>query len=488
MKTRLQGGYVVAFDGDRHEVLDGGCVVYEDDRIVFVGFPDDPACPPSDVVQDLPGRLVSPGLINLHCIANIDLQPLQIDVGKKGFPKGKEWIEGDEQVFSEDGFAASARFSVGALLRSGSTTFCTVTTMASKRFQDPDAEPRLLAEAADDLGARGYVSHDFQDHVRYQDAEGATHVVHDADQGRAGLENAVRLVRRLRDERSDRVRGFLFPYTTHSCSDDLLVKARDAGRDVGALIRSHFAQHPDEARELLHQRGIGPVERLRSLDLLGPDVTVTHAIFLRGHPAIGHGDGVDEVGMLADSGTHIAHCPVVFSRRGTALRSFARYRSRGVNIGIGTDTVPPDMIGEMRMASSVSKIVDEDPAAASAADVFDAATLGGARALGRDDIGRLAPGAKADISVFRLDALHVGVVDCPVKALVHFAGASDTEHVIIDGRFVVQEGTLVHASEARLLADAQEHWASYRDRLVARDPQGRSRDHLYPTAYPVRHG
>jgi cytosine/adenosine deaminase-related metal-dependent hydrolase len=488
MRTRLQGGHVVAYDGAGHELLEGGCVVYDDDQIVFVGFPDDPRCPPTETTIDLPGRLISPGLINLHCIANIDLQPLRIDVGGVGFPRSQAWLADDRHILDDDGFRASARLAVGSLLRCGSTTFCTVTTMASKRFDDPEIEPWLLAEASDELGARAYVAHNFQDHSRYHDAAGSAHVVHDPGRGEAGLRRAVELIDRVRQDRSDRVRGFLFPYTTHSCSDELLRAARDAARDLGVPIRSHFAQYPLEARELLERDGIGPVERMARLDLLGPDVTLTHAIFLRGHPEVGHADGVDEVELLASTGTNVAHCPVVFSRGGTALRSFDRYRRTGVNIGLGTDTVPPDMIGEMRMASTVAKLVEGDATAGSAAAVFDAATLGGAQALGRDDLGRLAPGAKADISVFQLDALHIGVVDCPVKALVHYASSADAEHVIVDGRTVVQDGQLVRASGRRLLAEAAEHWPGYVEGLVARDPRGRSREDLYPTAYPVRHG
>ena len=101
--------------------------------------------------------------------------------------------------------------------------------------------------------------------------------------------------------------------------------------------------------------------------------------------------------ILARSGVTVAHCPLVFARRGNALESFHRYRAAGVNVGLGTDTYPRDLISEMRWASLLCKVVEHDFTVATAAEVFDAATLAGARALGRDDIGRLAPGARADI-------------------------------------------------------------------------------------------
>lgn len=486
MRQRLLGGWVVRWTGTDHEVLQGGCVVLEGDRVAFVGFPDDPDCPDADTEVSLPGRLISPGLINLHCIANIDLQPLRIDVTGVGFPKSEAWFSSGEQVLTDDQLRTSARFAVASLLRNGATTFAGVTTMASKRFQDPVAEPLVLAEAAAELGARAYVAHNFQDHSRYHDGQGREHLRFDPEEGRAGLRNAVALVESLQARGDDRVRGFLFPYTTETCSDDLLRSARDAAADLGVPVRSHFAQYPKEARELLESQGKSPVERMADLGLLGPRTTLTHAIFLRGHPEIGHGEMDGDLALLADSGTSVGHCPVVFSRRGEVLRSFDRYRRAGVNLGLGTDTVPADLVAEMRMAATMAKVVESDAAAGSAREVYLAATVGGATALGRDDLGRLAPGAKADLSVFDMRSLQLGVIDCPIKALVHYASGADAEHVIVDGEWVVRDRDVVAIDDLELLDRAQGVWDVYKRRLAARDPLGRSADDLYPPAFPVR--
>lgn len=486
MKTRIQGGYVVAFDGQQHEILDNGCVVYEGNSILFVGFPNDPTCPQADRVVHAPGRLISPGLINLHCIANIDLQPLRIDVGSTGFPRSKHWFDSGQDIWDASGFRTSARFSVAALLRHGSTTFCNVTTMASKRYEDPEVEPKALAEATDELGARAYIAHNFQDHSRYTDTDGKTVVLPNAEAGKKGLEHAVAFIEWLKDLGNERIQGFLFPYTTDTCSDDLLKAASQTARDLGVTLRSHFAQYPDETRRWLEQRGLSPVERLDKLGVLGPDVTLTHAIYLRGHPDIGAGAFEDDLALLAKSNTNVAHCPVVFSRRGKFLRSFQRYLDAGITLALGTDTCPPDLIAEMRMASTLSKLADDDPASGSAAAVYNAATLGGAKALGRSDLGRLAAGAKADISIFNLQALHIGVIDDPIKAFIHYANGVDTDTVIVDGRTVVEAGRVIGVAEDEILVDAQHAWNSYKSGLVARDDEKRSADQLYPPAFPIR--
>src|SRR5258705_1172225 len=104
---------------------------------------------------------------------------------------------------------------------------------------------------------------------------------------------------------------------------------------------------------------------------------------------------------MADAGWSVAHAVWVFARRGVAMESFARYRAAGVNLSLGTDTNPQSVIEAMRWAAVCSKIVERNTEATIAAHAFDAATLGGARALGRDDLGRIAQGAKADLVLWR---------------------------------------------------------------------------------------
>ena len=117
--------------------------------------------------------------------------------------------------------------------------------------------------------------------------------------------------------------------------------------------------------------------------------------------------GGRDLDLLAGSGAAVAHCPLVFARRGNALESFHRYRARGITVGLGTDTYPRDMISEMRLAALLCKVVERDFLVGTAADVFTAATLEGAKALRRDDIGRLAPGYNADVVVWSGDPFSI---------------------------------------------------------------------------------
>src|SRR5262249_20179922 len=121
---------------------------------------------------------------------------------------------------------------------------------------------------------------------------------------------------------------------------------------------------------------------------------------------------------------------------GRTLDSWQRYRDAGINIALGTDTYPRDMIMQMRTASYFGKVTSGDLGAASAADVFTAATLGGARALGRDGLGRLAPRASADVPIIDgagRDTVRWGLVRDPMKSLVECGIADDVETALVDG-------------------------------------------------------
>ena len=99
MKTLIQGGYVVGYNGKEHIIFENGCVVYENEFINYVGFPNDPKCPNYDIYIDATKRLISPGFINLHCIANIDIQPIFLDT-KKQIVRSKEWFNSNSNIMT----------------------------------------------------------------------------------------------------------------------------------------------------------------------------------------------------------------------------------------------------------------------------------------------------------------------------------------------------------------------------------------------------
>jgi cytosine/adenosine deaminase-related metal-dependent hydrolase len=190
--------------------------------------------------------------------------------------------------------------------------------------------------------------------------------------------------------------------------------------------------------------------------------------------------------MIRDAGATIVHCPLVSGRHGGMLRSLPRCLSMEINVGMGTDTWPADMILNMQIGMMTARLAEGMPSVTS--DVlFDAATLGGARALGREDIGRIAPGAKADIAVIDLgQALQT---PDPIQTLMTSCSGRDVRDVWIDGRHVMRDRQIPGIDEAADHARAQAQFdgliAKYPDRTVGHPPLSE----IFRQSYRrVRHG
>jgi 5-methylthioadenosine/S-adenosylhomocysteine deaminase len=191
----------------------------------------------------------------------------------------------------------------------------------------------------------------------------------------------------------------------------------------------------------------------------------------------------DDIGILADTGTNVAHAVWVFARRGIAMESFARYLARGVNMTLGTDTSPQSMIEAMRYTAVVGKIVDRQTEVATAADVFNAATLGGAKALGRDDLGRIAPGAKADLLLWRGDSIFMTPLRDPIRNIVYSASAEDLDTVIIDGEVRMRGREIPGVDLAALTHDVQAAGERMWANVNRGDWAGRTVDELAPQTF-----
>jgi cytosine/adenosine deaminase-related metal-dependent hydrolase len=358
------------------------------------------------------------------------------------------------------------------MLRHGCTTVVDI---------GPAAEEH--AAIAGQLGLRAYLGPAYKAYDYRTGPRGELVYELHEDAGMRALERAVAFVRRHGGTHGGRIQGMLFPFQVETCTPELLRATREAASALGVGIEIHAGQNLLEFHEVLRRHCQTPVEFLASTGLLGPDAIVGHCIINSAHSLAGLPGGRD-LEILAASGASVAHCPLVFARRGNALESFHRFRAAGINVGLGTDTYPRDLISEMRLAALLCKVVERDFAVATSAEVFTAATLGGARALGREDLGRLAPGAKADIVLVDLRKLRIGPYRDPIRALVQCGTGDDVERVIVDGRTVVEEGHVLGVDEARVLAEAQRE----AERLWAEVPewhwQKQTADELSPQSFP----
>ena len=478
MITLIRGGWVVAFDGARHRVVPNGEVAFAGGRILYAGPRWDGT--PAQVV-DAPGRLISPGFINTHAHVGVELMAPFVDIPASG-PARRRYAP-SEAVASRrdlppsltlDEQRASGEYGLVQMLTCGSTTIVDAAGSGPLWWLgNPPGDEEMLLETAARVGARVYASLSYRSGRVYHDAAGNVRWFWDEEFGFEGLRRAVEFAVRHRGTRAGLAETLLCPHAVDNCSPDLLKATKAAAREHGLIVQIHCAQYEFEVQRIRESYGCTPVEHLARLGFLGPEIILGHTIYVQGHQAVG-GDPAGDLRLIAASEASVAHSPLPFARRGETLQSFARYRAAGVNVALGCDIWPADIIAEMRLAWFLGKAVDRTPQAPSCQDVYDAATLGGARALGREDLGRLAPGASADIVLVDLTRHHFGPVLDPIRSLITCATGQDVEAVWVGGRKVVEAGRALHADEARLRTEAEGVYRSLVRAARERDAIGAS--------------
>jgi cytosine/adenosine deaminase-related metal-dependent hydrolase len=330
-----------------------------------------------------------------------------------------------------------------------------------------------------------YIGPSFKSYSYAYDERGQIQWDADPRSGSAGLQRALAFARDHDGTHNGRIRCLLYPAQLDTCSPDLLRETRQVANESGLQITLHTAMNLIEFQKIVREHRLTPLELLHEIGFLGPDVLLGHCVF-HAHHSWTHYPYVDDLRILADSGASVAHAPYKYAKMGIKLESLERYRRLGINVALGTDTFPQDLISEMRQASLMARFADGSYRVGKPRDVFDAATLGGARALGRDDLGRLAPGARADLLVVNLQSMQYGAVRDPIKSLVECGSAGDVETVVIDGRTLIENGQSLVVDEAALLAQIQE--AAERSWAAAPNWHwsGASVDEIAPMSYPVR--
>lgn len=485
MRTRLRAEWVLGFDGASHVLWRDGEVVFTGDRIEFVGRGFD-----GPVDRDIRyGRaLISPGLIDLDALGDLDSGVLTVDNGDK-LEMGRLWSEdylreGPRETYTADEEAFKVRYAFAALIRNGITTALPITSMYYRAWAETYDEFARVAAIAGELGLRVYIGPCYMSGTTYVRRDRTLAQHWDEPRGLTGLDAAVRFFRDFDGTQDGLVRGMFAPDRIETCTPELLARTAAASAELGAPVRLHCCQSIYEFETVHRLRGCTPLGYVERAGLLTPRAIMPHGIYLSGHRGVPvRGD--EDWRRLVASGASIVHCPAVFARMGDALDSFGRYREAGINIGMGTDTWPPDILHNMRLGLYVARIVEGNATRTTMAQMIDAATLGGARALGRDDLGRLAAGAQADIVVFDLSGHHLGPLFDPLKNLMLAGRGTDCRASWIAGRCVMEDYAVKGVDAGALQREAATQYrtlmASHTDRAFDHP----SAERLFHPVYPL---
>ncbi len=475
-RTALSARWIVAHQAAGHRLLENGEVVMEADRIVHVGPRFE-----GEVARriDLGEVLISPGLIDLDALSDLDTTTLGVDCGP-AWAKGRVWPEsyvarGPYEMYTPEELAFQKQFSFAQLLCSGITSALPIASLFYRQWGETTAEFEAAAEAAGALGLRVWLGPAYRAGGMVCTAPGVLEPRFDEGRGLSGLADAIAFVEAQAGRFGGLVQGMLAPDRVETCTEALVRRTMDAARDLGLPVRLHMAQGRMERDTVQALHGTTAPQWLAGFGALNDRLIAPHAV---------HTTEAD-LALYADHGVTVAHCPLVFARTGDMLRSFAGLRRRGIRIGMGTDTAPPDMVLNMAVAVMMARAAGDGLTETAPEHVFDAATIGGAEALHRPDLGRLRAGAKADIAVFDMaDALMAPRVD-PIRTLILGATGRVTRAVFVDGCLSMRDGQVagIDMAEARRRAQAQF------DGLVSRYPD-RTWGHppvaaIFPPAYPA---
>lgn len=473
MRRAITASHIIAFQDGGHRHLRDGIVVWEDDRIVHVGRSFDGLV---DETFDATGKIVTPGFINTHAHlagSPLDKSFIEDRGGRQFYLSGLfEYLPVRSGAQDEAADRACLAYSMAELLRTGTTTICEI------GHRGPEA-----VDEAGKVGLRLYMGLGYRSGRWYTDDGMQAKWEWDEEAGERGLERAIRFIEEHDGAQNGRIKGFLSPMQVDTCTEALLRKSKQTADAMGIPIALHVSQSVTEFNEMVRRNGLTPIEWLREIGFLGPNVILGHAIITGGGSWANY--HADDVGILADTGTNVAHCVWVFARRGIAMESFARYLDRGVNMTLGTDTAPQSMIEALRWTAAVSKIVDRRTEIATAADVFDAATLGGATALRREDLGRIAAGAKADLLIWEGESMFMVPLRDPVKNIVYSAQAEDLNAAIVDGEIRMFDRQVLGVDMAQLAHDLQAAGERMWPAMAQHDRLGRTADQLSPQSFPA---
>ena len=394
--------------------LEHQAVAVHDGRIVAV-MPEHEARERFSATHEvlLDRHVLMPGLVNLHCHAAMTLlrgladdTPLMTWLQEHIWPAEAKHVSAE---FVRDGTLLAC----AEMLRGGITCF-------NDMYFFPEAAGQAIAAA----GMRAVIGIAL--------LEFPTAYANDADDYLAkGL--AAR----------DALRGnpllhfALAPHAPYTVSDRSFERVATLAGELDIPIHVHIHETLAEIEESLAQYGMRPLERLRRLGLVTPNLIAVHAVHLE----------PNEIALLASEGASVAHCPSSNLKLGSGIAPIKEMLAKGVNIGLGTDGAASnnrlDLLSEIRLAALLAKGAASDASVMSAYHSLHAATLGGAKALGLDhEIGSIVAGKSADFCAVSFDDPILAPCYSPASHIVYVAGRENVSHVWVAGKMVLENHTL----------------------------------------------
>jgi len=426
----IKARYVVTMDGS-HRIIEDGALAIVGSRIAAVGTQAELAArfAPQHTL-DKPDALLAPGLIDTHTHA-----PMSLLRGLAEDKRLEDWL--NHYIFPAESRNVTAEFvQAGTRLACVEMVLGGITTYTDMYYFE-DAE----AEAAKQIGVRGVLGQTIigfpaPDYRSWQEA----------------LSHAERYLEKY--AKDDLITPALAPHAIYTTPDDALVAAHKLAVQYGAPLLIHLAEISSERDDAMTKRHLTPVQVLDKLGLLDGRVVAAHSIYL----------DANDIAILKRHGTGVAHCPSSNTKMAAGVAHVAEMLAAGLNVGLGTDGFAgsndtADLFREMDLAAKLQKVTRRDPTVLPAEQVFEMATMGGARVLGlQRQIGSLEEGKKADVIAITLKNSHsVPLMDNLYAQMVYADLGSDVEDVFINGKQVMAGRKVLTVNVGDVYRKAEEY-------------------------------
>jgi cytosine/adenosine deaminase-related metal-dependent hydrolase len=420
VSTLLRSAWVVTMDeaGAEHE---DGWVLIRDGMIDAAGGG---APPEADNLIDLGGAVVTPGLVNTHhhlyqTLTRARAQDADLFTWLKTLYPVWAGIDAESEY-------AAARTGLAELALSGCTTVFDHHYVFPR---DQSGIAEALLRAADEIGVRLVFGRGSMDLGESEGGLPPDSLVEDLD---TILEQTEKLAR-------DGVDVAVAPCSPFSVTKELMRESAVLARRLGVPLHTHLAETAEEEAYCRELYGCTPVEYLEELGWLAEDVWCAHCVHLSD----------EEVRRFADTGTGVAHCPTSNLRLGAGVAPVRDLLDAGARVGLGVDgsasNERSDLFFEVKQALLVAR-GRGGPRTMTVREALRLATRGGAEVLRRNDIGSLEAGRRADIAVWRTDALQLaGAADLPAGLVLSAPHRAD--RLYVGGEEIVRDGRLVRAEE-----------------------------------------
>jgi cytosine/adenosine deaminase-related metal-dependent hydrolase len=418
---------IVTMDGARREIRDGGMVI-RDGVIESIGPTNELPTVLDAKLVNTAGHIILPGLINTH---HHLYQTLTRAVPTAQNATLFNWLKTLYPIWARltpEAVRTSALVGMAELLLSGCTT------VSDHLYLFPNGS-KLEDEirAAQEIGIRIHASRGSMSLGESKGGLPPDSVVEAED---SILKDTQRLIQTFHDSKpGSMVSIVVAPCSPFSVTPDLMRESAKLARAYRVTLHTHLAETLDEEQFCLEKFGHRPVDYMETLDWVGPDVWYAHAVHVN----------EAEIRLMARTGCGAAHCPSSNMRLASGIAPVKKYRAAGVKVGLGVDGSASNdgshLLGEARQAMLLARVMG-DPAGLTAREALEIATIGGAKVLGRDDLGSLEKGKRADLFAIDLNRLdYAGALHDPVAAVI-FCAPQKADWVMVEGKWIVKEGEL----------------------------------------------